>query len=57
MSRLTCLTCGADLGDAEDPYRDPDCLACLYRSIQEDLDAEVAAADRHAVASLTDPRD
>lgn len=33
--RLTCCTCGADLGDAEDPYRDPDCSACLNRQEAE----------------------
>lgn len=33
--RLTCCTCGADLGDAEDPYRDPDCRACLRRECEQ----------------------
>ena len=29
--RLVCCVCGADLGDADDPYRDPDCTACEKR--------------------------
>jgi phage FluMu protein Com len=27
--RLRCCVCGYDLGDAEDPYRDPSCPRCL----------------------------
>lgn len=38
--RLTCCVCGADLGDAEDPYRDPDCEACDRRETQAELDRE-----------------
>lgn len=34
--RLTCCTCGADLGDAEDPYRDPTCMVCEERSAREE---------------------
>ena len=36
--RLTCCSCGADLGDADDPYRDPDCLDCLNRENDAELD-------------------
>lgn len=38
--RLTCCTCGADLGDAEDPYRDPSCGACYERDMREECEAE-----------------
>jgi hypothetical protein len=31
--RLHCCQCGADLGSAEDPYRDPDCMECLNPGI------------------------
>lgn len=37
-SRLHCCQCGADLGSAEDPFRDPDCAACL----RADYEAEKA---------------
>lgn len=38
--RLTCCQCGADLGDADDPYRDPDCERCLKESLAAEADAE-----------------
>ena len=38
--RLTCCQCGADLGDAEDQSRDPDCVVCLNREHAEELEAE-----------------
>jgi hypothetical protein len=31
LGRLTCSACGCDLGDASDPYRDPDCGCCTQR--------------------------
>jgi len=34
--RLTCCVCGADLGDASDPYRDPDCWECLMREYENE---------------------
>lgn len=40
MSRLTCIRCGADLGDADDPYRDPDCAACIARDAAEEVEEE-----------------
>jgi hypothetical protein len=40
--RLTCCTCGADLGDAEDPYRDPSCIACINREAAEETAADEA---------------
>lgn len=40
--RLVCCTCGADLGDAEDPYRDPDCGECFKRQMQQELEDERA---------------
>lgn len=27
-NRLRCCSCGADLGPADDPYRDPSCRRC-----------------------------
>lgn len=48
--RLTCCVCEADLGDASDPYADPDCMDCLHRSIQADLH-EDDLADIQAEAS------
>ena len=32
--------CGADLGDAEDPYRDPSCWECEKRRMREELEGE-----------------
>lgn len=44
--RLICCSCGNDLGDADDPYRDPDCEVCLKRQAmdedQRDMDHEAA---------------
>jgi len=34
--RLICCVCGADLGDAADPYRDPDCWECLMREYENE---------------------
>ena len=52
--RLICCGCGADLGDASDPYRDPDCLACLHAELETEVenwtDADQEAADRENVA-------
>ncbi len=39
--RLTCCSCGADLGDASDPYRDPDCGDCLNRDAQAEHEADM----------------
>lgn len=33
--RLICCSCGNDLGDADDPYRDPDCEVCLRRELEQ----------------------
>ncbi|MDP9202346.1 MAG: hypothetical protein M3P26_10515 [Gemmatimonadota bacterium] len=38
--RLTCCVCGADLGDAEDPYRDPDCINCATNEAQAEAEEE-----------------
>lgn len=38
--RLTCCRCGADLGDAEDPYRDPSCMECENREARAEAEAE-----------------
>ena len=38
--RLTCCSCGADLGDAEDPYLDPDCEACEKRRLVAEMEQE-----------------
>lgn len=43
--RLTCSRCGADLGPASDPYRDPDCAACIARDAQEEAEADDRAED------------
>lgn len=32
--RLYCASCGADIGDANDPYADPDCAACIAKENQ-----------------------
>lgn len=40
-----CCSCGADLGFDDDPYADPDCMECLKRSIQADVEAERAEED------------
>jgi hypothetical protein len=40
--RLTCCVCGADLGDASDPYRDPSCGECLQREAEQDWEADQA---------------
>lgn len=44
--RLTCCTCGSDLGDAEDPYRDPACALCL--EAENEAEREDVAADERA---------
>lgn len=36
--RLTCCSCGADLGDAEDPYMDPACGACPQKELLRELE-------------------
>lgn len=36
-SRLYCCSCGADLGP-DDGFRDPDCMACLARQEEAELD-------------------
>jgi hypothetical protein len=41
-TRLTCCSCGADLGDASDPYRDPDCERCAQQAINEELERDLA---------------
>lgn len=38
--RLTCCTCGADLGDADDPFRDPTCVECLNEAEGFDQEEE-----------------
>lgn len=43
MNRLTCSRCGADLGDADDPYCDPDCIECLHRDLADELAADPQA--------------
>ena len=48
--RLTCCQCGADLGDASDPYRDPDCMDCINREAQNDWDNEQEARTREAMS-------
>lgn len=40
QGRLTCCGCGADLGDAEDPYRDPSCAQCERRQAIAEAEAE-----------------
>lgn len=40
--RLTCCVCGSDLGDAEDPYRDPSCGVCLDREVEQESEQEQA---------------
>lgn len=37
--RLRCCVCGADLGPADDPYRDPDCMDCLKREWEQEAQA------------------
>lgn len=44
--RLRCCVCGADLGSAEDPYRDPDCMDCLRREYEHEMQADREAWDR-----------
>jgi hypothetical protein len=39
---LTCASCGYDLGDAGDPYRDPHCACCQERSDYSEYLAEQA---------------
>ena len=38
--RLVCVACGTDLGDAGDPYRDPDCHECLRRDMEAEVEFE-----------------
>ena len=38
--RLVCCQCGADLGDAEDIYRDPDCHECLDREMAAEAERD-----------------
>ncbi|MDF1536089.1 MAG: hypothetical protein P1S46_06235 [bacterium] len=45
--RLVCCTCGADLGDASDPYRDPDCGDCLDRELRQEMEREAEEGDRY----------
>jgi hypothetical protein len=35
--RLVCCVCGSDLGDADDPYRDPTCGYCIDRENDADI--------------------
>jgi hypothetical protein len=35
--RLTCCSCGRDLGAAGDPYRDPDCQCCSRPDLASEL--------------------
>lgn len=52
MARLKCSQCGADLGDAEDPYRDPDCMDCLRKSLlEEEGDVDNYSPDRCEVCN------
>ena len=50
---MTCIRCGADLGDAEDPHRDPDCLECLHRDIQDEAEHDMAADPHTAMHPTT----
>jgi len=43
--RLTCARCGEDLGDAEDPYRDPTCATCERDDRDEPASVEACAHD------------
>jgi hypothetical protein len=45
--RLTCFTCGNDLGDANDPYRDPNCEICEQRWLDSDSDYDALNDDDH----------
>ena len=38
VGRLTCCVCACDLGEADDPYTDPDCRCCLRREWAEEVD-------------------
>ena len=44
--RLKCCSCGSDLGDADDPYRDPACGVCLDRENEADAEADGLAEVR-----------
>ena len=61
--RLVCCSCGADLGDAGDPYRDPSCLNCAQLEAEQELAAEerggfaeITNAGRAAIATSGDRR-
>lgn len=43
--RLICCSCGADLGDASDPYRDPDCENCLRAEIELETERDTSIPD------------
>lgn len=41
--RLYCASCGAEIGDATDPYADPDCRDCADK---ENQDEDVCRSDQ-----------
>lgn len=53
MNRLTCI-CGADLGDASDPYADPDCVHCIEVAVDLD-DALESAANALVPCEVLEP--
>lgn len=53
--RLTCCQCGADLGDASDPYRDPACANCLQADLQADLEEDLGGYGLHRSRSHPGP--
>lgn len=52
--RLRCCVCDADLGDASDPYRDPDCMECLKREWEQEAQA-AEAYDQEQLARQWEP--
>ena len=43
--RLYCCTCGADIGDATDPYADPNCAECLEYDSSFDCEEAITEAE------------
>lgn len=52
--RLICCVCGCDLGDANDPFRDPDCPDCLEREFQMEMERE-AEIEPYVYGSMKAP--
>ena len=52
--RLVCCMCGADLGDAADPYRDPACPVCLDEENDADIRHEQELERQAMEAELAD---